>query len=191
MANGAQAPQDRGYIGVGLLGMGVVGGSVAEALSGERAALTEAIGLPPQLLGILVRDASKRRSQAVDASLITTDLSRILEDPRVDIVIELMGGEDFALSAIRTSIGAGKSVVTGNKEVMAKHGAGLMAMARNKNVALAFEAAVGGAIPVISSLQRGLAGTRISVLRAIINGTTNYILSQMATEGVAFSEALG
>ncbi len=170
--------------------MGVVGTNVAEALSGERASLTEAIGLPPQLLGILVRDASKKRSQAVDPSLITTDLSQILEDPRVDIVIELMGGEDFALSAIRTSIGAGKSVVTGNKEVMAKHGAGLMAMARNKNVALEFEAAVGGAIPVISSLQRGLAGTRISVLRAIINGTTNYILSQMATEGIAFSEAL-
>ena len=170
--------------------MGVVGTSVAEALVEDEASLTNAIGLPSRLLGILVRDDAKQRSPVVDSSLITTDLNRILEDPRIDIVIELMGGEDFALSAIRTSLAAGKSIVTGNKEVMAKHGAGLMAMARHKNVAIEFEAAVGGAIPVISSLQRGLAGTRISVLRAIINGTTNFILSQMAAEGIAFSEAL-
>ena len=170
--------------------MGVVGTSVAEALVEDEASLTNAIGLPAQLLGVLVRDAAKQRSPVVDSSLITTDLSRILEDPRIDIVIELMGGEDFALSAIRTALAAGKSIVTGNKEVMAKHGAGLMAMARHNNVAIEFEAAVGGAIPVVSSLQRGLAGTRIRVLRAIINGTTNFILSQMAAEGIAFSVAL-
>ncbi len=190
MANGARSPRERGYIGVGLLGMGVVGTGVAEALTAQADFVQESVGFPVNLRGILVRDAAKKRSAIVDRSLITTNLSSILEDPAVDIVIELMGGEDAALAAIRTSLSTGRSVVTGNKEVMAKHGAELFTLAHSADAALRFEAAVGGAIPVISALQRGLTGARIHALRAIINGTTNYILSQMASEGVAFEEAL-
>ena len=175
---------------MGLLGMGVVGTGVAEALSAEHSFLTESAGLPLKLKGILVRDAGRTRSSLVDSSLITTDLKSILDDPDVDIVIELMGGEDAALEAIRGALAKGRSVVTGNKEVMAKHGAGLMAMAQSTGARLKFEAAVGGAIPVISALERGLTGARVRVLRAIINGTTNYILTQMAAEGMSFEDAL-
>ena len=190
MSNGAAGPTERGYIGVGLLGMGVVGTGVAEALQTGGAFLAESAGLPVKLRGILVRDAGRARSPVVDSSLITTDANAVLEDPNVDIVIELMGGEDAALPAIRGALASGRSVVTGNKEVMAKHGAGLMGMARSKGASLKFEAAVGGAIPVISALERGLPGARVRALRAIINGTTNYILSQMASEGIPFKEAL-
>ena len=190
MGNGAQSPNERGFIGVGLLGMGVVGTGVAEALTTDDSFIEESVGLPLKIRGILVRDAGRERSSLIDRSLITTDVISILEDPAVDIVIELMGGEDAALPAIRTALSTGRSVVTGNKEVMAKHGAGLLAMAQAKGAALKFEAAVGGAIPVVSALQRGLTGARVRSLRAIINGTTNYILSQMASEGIAFEEAL-
>ncbi len=190
MSKGSAGPIERGYIGVGLLGMGVVGTGVAEALTTRASFLEESVGLPLRLHGILVRDAGRSRSSVVDASLITTNGKDILENPDVDIVIELMGGEDAALPAIRGALADGRSVVTGNKEVMAKHGAGLLAMARAKGVSLKFEAAVGGAIPVISALERGLTGARVQALRAIINGTTNYILTRMAVEGMAFDYAL-
>ena len=138
--------------------MGVVGTGVAEALSTQGSLLEESAGLPLKLQGILVRDAGRSRSSLVDASLITTEAKDVLDNPDVDIVIELMGGEDAALPAIRGALADGCSVVTGNKEVMAKHGAGLLAMARAKGGSLKFEAAVGGAIPVISALERGLTG---------------------------------
>ncbi len=190
MSKGAAGPAKRGFIGVGLLGMGVVGTGVAEALSTEASFLEQSVGLPLQLRGILVRDAGRSRSSSVDSSLITTEAKDVLEHPDVDIVIELMGGEDAALPAIRGALADGRSVVTGNKEVMAKHGAGLLAMARAKGASLKFEAAVGGAIPVISALERGVTGARVRALRAIINGTTNYILTQMALEGMPFEDAL-
>ena len=177
MSKGAAGPTERGYIGVGLLGMGVVGTGVAEALTTRASFLEESVGLP-------------LRSSLVDASLITTEGKDILDNPDVDIVIELMGGEDAALPAIRGALADGRSVVTGNKEVMAKHGAGLLAMARAIGVSLKFEAAVGGAIPVIAALERGLTGARVRTLRAIINGTTNYILTRMAVEGMPFEDAL-
>lgn len=190
MSKGAAGPTERGFIGVGLLGMGVVGTGVAEALSIHGSFLQESVGLPLKLQGILVRDAGRSRSALVDSSLITTQSKDVLENPEVDIVIELMGGEDAALPAIRGALADGRSVVTGNKEVMAKHGAGLLAMARAKGASLKFEAAVGGAIPVISALERGVTGARVRALRAIINGTTNYILTRMAVEGMAFEDAL-
>lgn len=190
MSKGAAGPTERGYIGIGLLGMGVVGTGVAEALSTQDSFLEESVGLPLKLQGILVRDAKRSRSSLVDVTLITTEAKDVLENPDVDIVIELMGGEDAALPAIRRALADGLCVVTGNKEVMAKHGAGLLAMARAKRASLKFEAAVGGAIPVISALERGLTGARVQALRAIINGTTNYILTQMAVEGMAFEDAL-
>ncbi len=190
MSKGAAGPIERGFIGVGLLGMGVVGTGVAEALSTQGSFLEESIGLPLKLQGILVRDARRNRSSLVDSSLVTTESKDVLENPEVDIVIELMGGEDAALPAIRGALADGRSVVTGNKEVMAKHGAGLLAMARSKGASLKFEAAVGGAIPVISALERGVTGARVRALRAIINGTTNYILTRMAVEGMAFEDAL-
>lgn len=190
MSKGAVSPTERGYIGVGLLGMGVVGTGVAEALSTQGSLLEESVGLPLKLQGILVRDAGRNRSSLVDATLITTEAQDVLDNPDIDIVIELMGGEDAALPAIRGALADGRSVITGNKEVMAKHGAGLLAMAGAKGANLKFEAAVGGAIPVISALERGLTGARVRALRAIINGTTNYILTRMAVEGMAFDEAL-
>ena len=190
MSKGAAGPTERGFIGVGLLGMGVVGTGVAEALSTQGSFLEESIGLPLKLQGILVRDAGRNRSSLVDSSLVTTESKDVLENPDVDIVIELMGGEDAALPAIRGALADGRSVVTGNKEVMAKHGAGLLAMARSKGGSLKFEAAVGGAIPVISALERGVTGARVRALRAIINGTTNYILTRMAVEGMPFEDAL-
>ena len=177
-------------IGVGLLGVGVVGSSVAEALTNQREWIASQVGKPLGLSAALVRTVGKARPFALPPDLLTTEASEVIEDPRSQIIIELMGGESPAYDYVKRAISLGKHVVTANKEVMAKHGAEILELARERGVHVLFEASVGGGIPVIGPLVRDLSANNISTIRAIINGTTNYILTKMSSEGLDFSTAL-
>ena len=177
-------------IGIGLLGMGVVGGGVATVLDQKRDQISALIGCPAELKGVLVRDASKPRAHQLPPGILTTSVEDIFRNPEIDIVVELMGGQDPALDYILKSIDQGRHIVTGNKEVMARHGPDILASARDKNVQVLFEASVAGGTPIIAPLMRDLVANEIIGIRGIINGTTNYILTRMAQEGVDFDAAL-
>ena len=182
-------PKD-GSINVGLLGLGVVGSGVVKALTQKSTLITQQVGCSVHITRILVREPDKARIVDVPRSLITTDPSDILEDPQVHLVVEAMGGESPALDYLRRALQEGKSVVTANKEVMAKHGPELLALANDKGVNLLFEASVGGGIPILGPLTKDLRGNEIVAIRAIINGTTNYILTKMTYENMEFNQAL-
>lgn len=177
-------------IGVGLLGLGVVGGGVARALSERAAEYERSVGRPLVLRRILLRDPEKARSLHVPRDLITTDADVVLQDPAIQIVVEVIGGERPALDFMRRALSSGRYVVTANKEVIAKHGPELFALAREHGVDVLFEASAGGGIPLIAPLKRDLLANEISSLRAIVNGTTNYILTRMSNEQLDFAEVL-
>ena len=177
-------------IGIGLMGLGVVGGGVANALLNDAQSMALKVGCPVDLRRILVRDASRPRSVELPPAMLTTDAQEVLNDENVSIVVELLGGEEPAQSYICQALQSGRHVVTANKEVMAKYGPELMAEARRNEVCLRFEASVAGGIPIIAPLTRDLLANDITSIHAIINGTTNYILTRMAQDRVDFSEAL-
>ena len=176
--------------GVGLLGMGVVGGGVADVLANDAQAMTRKVGCPVQLRRVLVRDTSRPRSPDLPAAMLTTEAQEVLNDEDVSIVIELLGGEEPARSYICQALQSGRHVVTANKEVIAKYGPELMAEARRNSVSLRFEASVAGGIPIIAPLTRDLLANEITSIHAIINGTTNYILTRMAQDRADFSDVL-
>ncbi|MBI4213169.1 MAG: homoserine dehydrogenase [Chloroflexi bacterium] len=173
---------------IGLLGLGPVGSAVARAILDKREVLERRSGAPLELRRVLVQRRGLPRT--VDESLLCFDAEEILGDPEIDLVVELLPGEEPAYEYIVRALSAGKHVVTGNKEVMAKHGPDILQLAAEKGVDISFEASVGGGIPVIGPFKLDLLANRIHRVRAIINGTTNYILTQMATHGSAFSDAL-
>jgi homoserine dehydrogenase len=177
-------------IGIGLLGLGTVGSGVAQILASKADVLAEQAGLPLILKKVLERDVSKRCPPELGLNLLTTDPEQVLSHPEVDIVIELIGGEYPATEHIERAIANGKHVVTANKEVIAKHGYELFLLARKHNTDLRYEASVGSGIPLISPFQQDLAANRISAIHAILNGTTNYILTRMAQEGLDFASTL-
>jgi homoserine dehydrogenase len=183
-------PKMRQGINIGLMGLGVIGDGVAKALIEKAEVLAGQVGCPLNIRKILVSHPAKRRSIQVEPDLLTTDAGDILADPEVDIVVEVMGGERPALDYIREALISAKHVVTANKEVMAKHGPELQALAQEHQVNIRYEASVGGGIPLIAPFKRDLSANRISAIYAIINGTTNYILSRMAAEGLDFSLTL-
>jgi homoserine dehydrogenase len=162
-----------------------VGGGVAKALLEKDRVVAEAVGCP-----VVLRKILEQRPVAVEPRLLTKDERDILTDPEIDIVIEVLGGEHPAVDYIKEALLGGKHVVTANKEVIAKHGGELLAIAKDKGVALQFEASVGGGIPLLLPLQHGLLANEISTIYAIINGTTNYILTRMSQERMGFGEAL-
>jgi homoserine dehydrogenase len=178
------------HLGIGLLGVGVVGGGVAQILPGKATQLAARAGIELRLVRALVRDPAKERTRGATLPPLGTDGAAVVDDPAVQVVVEVLGGEQPALDLIRRALRAGKHVVTANKEVIAKHGAELFAIAQQHGVALQFEASVGGGIPVIAVFQHDLAANWVSRIAAIINGTTNYILSRMASEGADFGDAL-
>jgi homoserine dehydrogenase len=184
----ASRPAPRTF-GVALLGMGVVGSGVAQVLTQRRAEYERRAGGRLELRRVLVRDGLRHRDSPA-AHLVTTDPETILNDPRIDIVVEVMGGEQPAYDYIRRALAGGRYVVTANKEVIAKHGPELFSLAQRHGVDLLFEASAGGGIPLIAPLKRDLLGNEVASLRAIVNGTTNYILTQMSREGLDFAEAL-
>ena len=177
-------------IGIGLLGLGTVGSGLAEVLGTRADSLTEQAGIPLILKKVLVRDVNKQRSVALSTSLLTSRPEEILSNPEVDIVVELIGGEHPATEYIEQAIANGKHVVTANKEVMAKHGYKLLSLAGKHNADLRYEASVGSGIPLISSFQQDLTANRISAIHAILNGTTNYILTRMGQERMDFASTL-
>ncbi len=176
-------------LGIGLLGLGTVGTGVARVLIAKSEALERRIGRPVQICQVLVRDPTKTRAIRVDAPLVT-DPRRVIEDPFVDIVVEVIGGEEPARTLILQAIEHGKHVVTANKEVMAKHGPTILAAAAASGVSVAYEASVGGGIPLIGPFQLDLAANEITSVVGIVNGTTNYILTQMTENGASFEDAL-
>jgi homoserine dehydrogenase len=181
---------DRENIGVGLLGLGVIGGAVARRLTERAEALASLTGCPLRLRRIAEKDLAKTRASGIDPKLFTTDPAQVVSDPNVDIVVEVLGGEHPAMELINDALDRGKYVVTSNKEVMAKHLPEFLSRAESKGVDIMYEASVGGGIPLIAPFKQDLLANEISTILAIINGTTNYILTRMATEGLDFSSAL-
>jgi len=179
-------------IGIGLMGLGVIAGQVAKVLIDKADVLAEQVGCPLVLkkVKVLPQDLSRPQVQAMDPQLFTTDADEFFATPGMDIVVEAIGGESPAVEYLSRALAAGKHVVTSNKEVIAKHGVELLTLAQQHGVGLHYEAAVGGGIPLISPFQRDLLANNISGIYAIINGTTNFILTRMARDGVDFSSAL-
>lgn len=175
-------------VNVGLLGLGVVGSAVAKALLEKTEMISNRVGVPVRLRRVLVR--SRDRERPVPASMLTYEASDILDDPDIDMVVEVMGGEKPAHSYLLQAVERGKQVVTANKEVMAKFGPEIMAAADRMGVDVAFEASVGGGIPVVGPFRLDLLANNLQQITAIINGTTNYILSRMSREGIDFAVAL-
>jgi len=178
-----------GTVGIGLLGVGNVGSGVTAALERGAERYAARIGRPLELRCALVRDPARGRPGVPDGRL-TDNPDAIFDDPAVRIVIELLGGEEPAREYIERALRSGRHVVTANKEVMAKHGAELLALAAEHEVRLLYEASVGGGIPIISPLSRDLLANEVTAVTAIINGTTNYMLTRMATSGVGYEEVL-
>lgn len=175
-------------IGIGLLGLGTVGSGVAAILAspqGRHPLVGELV-----LERVAVRDLQRPRPLTLPPERLTTDPEAVIDDPRVDIVVEVMGGLEPARSLILRAIAAGKPVVTANKAVIARYGQEIAAAAASQGVYVLIEAAVGGGIPIIEPIKQSLGGNRIQRVSGIINGTTNYILSRMADEGAAYAEVL-
>jgi homoserine dehydrogenase len=179
-------------IGVGLMGFGVIGGQVARVLLDRAEHISEQAGCPVVLrkIKVIEPDLGTPKAKAIDSRLFTTDDDEFFNTPDMDIVIEVIGGEKPARSYQERAIKAGKHVVTANKELIAKHGSELMELAKLHNVSLNYEAAVGGGIPLIAPLQKDLVANNIDGIYAIINGTTNYILTRMSNENIDYPEAL-
>ena len=175
-------------IGIGLLGLGTVGAGVAAILAtptGRHPLVGEL-----ELRRVAVRDLNRPRTLELPAELLSTDPEAVVDDPAVDIVVEVMGGLEPARSLILRAIAAGKPVVTANKAVIARYGEEIAAAAARSGVYVLIEAAVGGGIPIIEPLKQSLGANRIQRVSGIINGTTNYILSRMAAEGAAYPDVL-
>ena len=179
---------NRDAIQVGLLGLGTVGAGVAQALESKADSIARRVGRPVVLRRALVRDLQRPRS--VEAARLTTNAGDVLDDPAIDIIVEVLGGEEPAYGCMLAAIERGKHVVTANKEVMAKHGPEVLTRAAARGLDVAFEASVGGGIPVIGPFRLDLLANDIQEVTAIINGTTNYILTQMAREGMGYADAL-
>ncbi len=175
-------------VNVGLLGLGTVGSAVARALIEKPEMISYKVGCPVRLRRALVRSTGKERS--IPPSLLTLDPSAILDDPEIDIVVEVIGGEQPAHDYLLRAVEQGKQVVTANKEVMAKFGPEIMSAALRSGVDVAFEASVGGGIPVVGPFRQDLLANNLLRITAIINGTTNYILSRMSKEGTDFDVVL-
>ena len=177
-------------VGIGILGLGVVGSGVAKFIYENNSQLRKRTGCSIALKGILVRNLAKTRAYQAPSKLLTTDINSILNNPKVNIIVEVMGGQDPALRYIQQSISSGKHIVTANKEIIARYGTDIFNLARSNDVQVLFEASVAGGTPIIGPLQRDLLPNDITMIRAIINGTTNYILTRMSDQGKSFVEAL-
>lgn len=175
---------------VGMLGMGTVGGGVAEILTRNGTLIEKKAGVQVRLEKVLVRDPSRARRVDLAPEVYTISAGTILDNPAIEIVVELIGGIEPARTYIRTALQRGKCVVTANKDLLALHGAELFAAARACGGAIFFEASAGGGIPLIRPLQHSLTANRITCIMGIINGTTNYILTRMDREETEFAEAL-
>ena len=177
-------------IGVGLLGFGTVGSGTAKILLENRDIIASRLGIPVELKWIADLDVETDRGVDIDKHVLTTDANAVIDDPDVDIIVELIGGYDPAKAFIIRAIEQGKSVVTANKALLAAYGDEIFAAAADNGVEVGFEASVGGGIPLIQSIKEGLVANRIQGLFGILNGTANYILTKMTDEGSPFKDVL-
>lgn len=176
--------------GVAVVGCGTVGGATAMLLTRDRHILGERLGLELDLRYIVDVKFDHAQRLGLDSKLYCTDLAKALGDPKVGVVVELIGGTTIARSTIEKALAAGKHVVTANKALLAQHGPALYDLARKHQVCLAFEASCAGGIPIIRALYDGLIANRIDALYGIVNGTCNYILTAMTQRGQSYAEAL-
>lgn len=179
-----------GPMRVGLVGLGVVGGGTWTVLARNAEEIARRAGRRIDVARVAVRDVAKARSKVGEAVPVSTDVFGLVRDPEIDIVVELIGGDRLARELVLEAIANGKHVVTANKALLAKHGNEIFAAASERGVMVAFEAAVAGGIPIIKAMREGLTANRIQWLAGIINGTTNFILSEMRARGLSFAEVL-
>src|SRR2546430_6448984 len=190
-AGSSEMSSEMKEVRIGLLGLGTVGAGVVKILESRRAMLEERAGCRLTLAAVADTDLTRPREGLDLAKLpMTPDAGRVLADPSIHIVVELVGGLEPARSFIMKALGAGKHVVTANKALLAHHGGELYDEARRRRATLAFEAAVAGGIPLIQAVKEGLVANRIQTVFGIVNGTSNYILSKMTDEGLDFSMVL-
>ncbi|MBC2743457.1 MAG: homoserine dehydrogenase, partial [Desulfosarcina sp.] len=177
-------------INIAILGCGTVGTGVARLLLENGDIIRDRIGCVLKLKYVADIDTEKDRGLTFQPGVMIPDAAMAIADPTVDIVVETIGGEGIAKKLILEAIGKGKNVVTANKALLAKHGNTIIAAANEHGVDLAYEASVGGCMPIIKTVRESLVGNRISAMTGILNGTCNYILSKITDEGVDFETAL-
>ena len=175
---------------IGVLGGGTVGSSLVALVARQRSTVEARTGLVLEIARVAVRDLTRARAVAIDPALLTDDAAAVVADPTIDVVVEVMGGIEPARSLVLASLAAGKPVVTANKALLAAHGPELFAAAEANGVDLLFEAAVAGGIPFVRPLRESLLAEPVERVMGIVNGTTNYILTQMAEGGVDYADAL-
>jgi len=177
-------------IQVGLLGIGTVGSGTFEVLKRNQEEIQRRAGRPIQITMVADLDTARAQEIVGNAVKVVNDARLVIANPDIDIVVELIGGYGIAKQLVLEAIAAGKHVVTANKALLAVHGTEIFAAAHKKGVMVAFEAAVAGGIPIIKALREGLSANRIHWVAGIINGTTNFILSEMRDKGLAFGDVL-
>ena len=177
-------------IQVGVLGLGVVGSGVFQVLERNQAEIGRRAGRGIVVKSVSRRDLAAAKAVVGDRAQVVADAREVIRDPAIDIVVELIGGTGVARELVLQAIAAGKHVVTANKALLAVHGSEIFAAARERGVMVAFEAAVAGGVPIIKALREGLTANRIEWVAGIINGTTNFILSEMRSKGLDFGAVL-
>ena len=175
--------------GIALLGCGTVGGGVVNILQKQRDVLKQRTGVELVLRHVVVKGKEDYPPNAAELPM-SLDAGAAIDDPNVDVVVELIGGTGVAFAFVEKALKAGKPVVTANKALLAAKGPELFKLAREKGACIAFEASAGGGIPIIDALQRGLIANRVDALLGIVNGTCNFILSQMTQKGWSYDQAL-
>lgn len=177
-------------VNVGLLGLGTVGGGTVNVLKRNAEEITRRAGRGINITHAAARDVTRPRICSTEGIVLTTRPQEVVDNPDIEVIVELMGGDGLALEMVNRAIDQGKHVVTANKALIARHGNTLFAKAQEKGVMVAFEAAVAGGIPIIKAIREGLAANRIEWLAGIINGTGNFILTEMRDKGRDFAEVL-
>ena len=177
-------------VNLGIIGGGTVGGGVYQAIRRNGPLMVSRLGVGLRIVRMAVRNVRKKRAVAIPRSLLTTDWEGVVTDPRVNLIVELMGGTTTARSAVLAALREGKPVVTANKALLSAHGEELFEAAQRNGANLYYEASVAGGIPIIKVLREGLIGNRITRLYGIVNGTCNYILTRMKLEGADFADVL-
>jgi homoserine dehydrogenase len=177
-------------IGVGLIGIGTVGAGVVQILTENADEIERRLGARIRLVKVADKDIESDRGVPIDRELLTTDVGQVLDNPEIPIVVELIGGYEPAKSFLLRAIANGKHVVTANKALLAVHGEEIFGAARRKGVDICFEGGVGGGIPILRAVREGMAANRIHSLLGILNGTTNYILTEMKERGETFERVL-
>lgn len=177
-------------IRIGLLGLGQIGSGVYSILTQKKNYFSREIGISFEFAKIAVRNKSRKRLVNVPKTLLTTDVRSVIEDPSIDVIVELIGGIDDAFKYVTQALKAGKHVVTANKALLAERGDEIFDLAARMKKWVFFEASVGGGIPVLKTLREGLVANELQSVFAIINGTSNYILTKMTSEGSDFKDAL-